>query len=251
MNAPSPLMVTVEPDLNERGINRGLSPFIRSFVRRQGRLTPAQQRALTTAWRAYGVEVGVTPLDFTVLFGRQAPLVLEIGFGDGQALVTMASSNPREDYLGLEVYRPGIGHLLLRAEAMKLPNIRIICADAVEVLQQQIRDECLDRIQIFFPDPWPKRRHRKRRLLQAPFVSLLVQKLKVKGQLHIATDCADYAGSILAVLSATPGLINQASNGGFMPRSQQRPVTKFEERGLRLGHPIWELLFARSRDEKD
>ena len=217
---------------------------IRSFVRREGRMTHAQRRALTALWQRFGVEADA-PLDSMALFGRRAPLVLEIGFGDGEALATMASTDPMANYLGLEVHRPGIGHLLLRAEALALTNLRVMCADAVEVLEWQMPDDCLDRVQIFFPDPWPKARHHKRRLIQPSFVMLLVHKLKSGGQLHIATDCEDYAHSILDLLKVTPGLVNQADGNGFAPRPTYRPATRFEQRGQRLGHQVRDILFAR------
>ena len=181
------------------------------------------------------------------LFGRQAPLTLEIGFGNGESLAAMANEEPAVNYLGLEVHRPGIGHLLLCAEALALTNLRIMCADAVEVLERQVPDDCLDCVQIFFPDPWPKARHHKRRLIQPPFIALLVQKLKAGGRLHIATDCEDYAHSILNLLNATPALANQAVGNGFAPRPPYRPPTRFERRGWRLGHPSWDLLFTRRR----
>ncbi len=218
---------------------------IRSFVRREGRMTRAQHRALTALWQRFGVDAGAAPLDPIVLFGRRAPLVLEIGFGDGESLATMASADKAVNYLGMEVHRPGIGHLLLRAEALALINLRVMCADAVEVLERQMPEGCLDRVQIFFPDPWPKARHHKRRLIQTPFVTLLVRKLKSEGQLHIATDCEDYARSILNLLNATPELMNQATGNGFAPRPAYRPSTKFEQRGWRLGHQVWDILFAR------
>ncbi len=218
---------------------------IRSFVQRQGRITSAQQRALNESWKRFGVEANSRLLNPVQLFGRCAPLVLEIGFGDGESLVTMAAAHPELDYLGIEVHRPGIGHLLLRATAMQLSNLRILYADAVEILEQQVSDEGLDRIQIFFPDPWPKMRHRKRRLIQERLVTLLVKKLKPHGQLHIATDCEDYACSILALLNTTPGLTNTASDRGFAPRPAWRPLTKFEQRGQKLGHVIRDMLFTR------
>lgn len=218
---------------------------IRSFVRREGRMTRAQQRALTTLWQRFGVDAGAAPLDPIALFGRHAPLVLEIGFGDGESLATMASAEPGMNYLGVEVYHPGVGHLLLRAEALELTNLRVMCVNAVEVLEQQMPDRCLDRVQIFFPDPWPKARHHKRRLIQPSFVALLVRKLKSGGQLHIATDCEDYARSILGILHATPELTNQAPGNGFMARPVHRPSTRFERRGWALGHQVGEVLFAR------
>lgn len=223
--------------------SRALQP-IRSFVRREGRITPAQQRALVKYGQQFGVDAGATLLDPTVLFGRCAPLVLEIGFGDGESLATQAATQPEYNYLGIEVYRPGVGHLLLRAAQLQLTNLRILCADALEVLERQWPDQSLDRMQIFFPDPWPKARHHKRRLIQAQRLALLVRKLKWQGQLHIATDCEDYAWAMLELLNATPELIN-ASGTGFAPRPAWRPLSKFEQRGQRLGHVIRDLLFIR------
>ena len=218
---------------------------IRSFVRRGGRITQAQQRALAEYWPRFGIDNDALLLNPSHWFGRCAPLVLEIGFGDGESLVAMAAAHPDWDYLGIEVHRPGIGHLLLRATELQLTNLRVLCADAVETLEQRIPDECLDRMQIFFPDPWPKLRHQKRRLIQAQRIGLLVRKLKVNGQLHIATDCPDYAQSILDLCNATPELANTANDRGFVPRPVWRPLTKFEQRGQRLGHVIRDVLFVR------
>ena len=219
---------------------------IRSFVRREGRMTRAQRRAFAECWARFGVDAGAAMLEPEWLFGRRAPLVLEIGFGDGESLVAMAMAHPEMDYLGIEIHRPGIGHVLLRAEALELSNLRIMCADAVEVLRQ-LPDESLARIQIFFPDPWPKTRHHKRRLIQSSFVMPLVSKLKWAGQLHVATDCEDYAHSILNVLRAVPELTNAADGDGFAARPAYRPLTRFERRGRRLGHEVWDVLFARSQ----
>ncbi|MFO1371713.1 MAG: tRNA (guanosine(46)-N7)-methyltransferase TrmB [Candidatus Competibacteraceae bacterium] len=218
---------------------------IRSFVRRTSRLTRAQQRALTELWNRFGIEENTALLVPEVLFGRQAPLILEIGFGDGESLAAMAQVNPQVDYLGIEVHRPGVGHLLLRAEALSLSNLRVLCADAVGVLEKQLPDGCLERIQIFFPDPWPKARHHKRRLIQPLFAALLARKLKLTGQLHIATDWKDYADHILNTLSAVHELVNTATTGGFVPRPKHRLLTKFEERGQRLGHGVWDMVFER------
>ncbi|HRF62382.1 MAG TPA: tRNA (guanosine(46)-N7)-methyltransferase TrmB [Candidatus Competibacter sp.] len=217
---------------------------IKSFVRREGRITAAQQRALAQLWERFGLEVSGT-FEPEQWFGRQAPLVLEIGFGDGESLATMCAANPCTDFIGIEVHRPGIGHLLLRAAELGLTNLRLICLDAVEVLQQYLPDECLDRVQIFFPDPWPKTRHHKRRLIQPVFVSLLAKKIKSTGLLHIATDCENYAYSILEVLRTTPELQNIKADNGFAECPAYRPTTKFEQRGKRLGHPVWEILFTR------
>lgn len=226
-------------------LHANVLPRIHSFVRREGRMTRAQQRALAQCWARFGVDAGAVLLDPEALFGRRAPLVLEIGFGDGESLAAMAVAHPQWDYLGIEVHRPGIGHLLLRATKLQLTNLRVLCADAVEVLERHLPDACLDRIQIFFPDPWPKARHHKRRLVQARPVALLVRKLKAGGQLHVATDCEDYAYSMLELFNATPALTNTAEGGGFATRPIWRPLTKFEQRGQRLGHVIRDLLFVR------
>lgn len=216
-----------------------------SFVRREGRLTRGQQRALTELWSRFGIDASSATLIPEVAFGRQAPLVLEIGFGDGESLVAMAQANPDIDYLGIEVHRPGVGHILLRAEALGLRNLRVMCADAVEILEKQVSDNCLSRIQIFFPDPWPKARHHKRRLIQPLFVALLVRKLKPSGRVHIATDWKDYACHILKTLSVTHELKNVAAEGGFAPRPAYRPLTRFERRGQRLGYGVWDVIFER------
>ncbi len=226
-------------------LNTGALRRIRSFVRREGRMTGAQRRALMECWEPFGVEAGAMLLEPEILFGRRAPLVLEIGFGDGESLAAMAAAHPEWDYLGIEVHRPGIGHLLLRATELQLTNLRILCADAVEALEWRLPDECLDRMQIFFPDPWPKVRHHKRRLVQAQRVALLVSKIKPHGQLHVATDCEDYACAMLDLFNATPGLVNTADGGEFAPRPAWRPLTKFEQRGQRLGHVIRDLVFIR------
>lgn len=238
----SPLQNRVTSDHS----NTGKLRRIHSFVRREGRMTGAQQRALMEYWESFGVKAGAVLLEPENLFGRRAPLVLEIGFGDGESLAAMAAVRPEWDYLGIEVHRPGIGHLLLQAKKLQLTNLRILCADAVEVLERQLPDECLDRMQIFFPDPWPKTRHHKRRLIQAQRVALLVRKIKPHGQLHIATDCEDYACAVLDLFNTTPELVN-AAGGGFAPRPAWRPLTKFEQRGQRLGHVIRDLLFIRRK----
>jgi tRNA (guanine-N7-)-methyltransferase len=208
-------------------------------------MTHAQRRAFAEWWERFGIEAGHIPLEPESVFGRRAPLVLEVGFGDGESLAALAMAHPELDYLGIEVHRPGVGHLLLRAAALGLTNVRVMCADAVEVLEQQLPDQCLDRVQIFFPDPWPKTRHHKRRLIQPPFVALLARKLKPAGQLHVATDCEQYARAILDLLDQTPEWVNRAADKGFVPHPAQRPPTKFELRGRRLGHAVWDLLFVK------
>lgn len=216
-----------------------------SFVRREGHLTAGQQRALDTLWDRFGIDFTSNLLDLDSLFGRRVPRVLEIGFGNGESLATMAQAHPDIDYLGIEVHRPGLGHLLIQAEAGGLSNLRVMCSDAVEALKYQIPDTALDHIQIFFPDPWPKKRHHKRRLIQPPFVALLARKLKAGASLHLATDWEDYALHMLKALEMSDDFVNSAGDGGFTPRPAYRPVTKFERRGERLGHGIWDLIFER------
>ena len=218
---------------------------IRSFVRREGRLTKGQQRALETLWPRYGVDNDGGVLDLPALFGRDNPKVLEIGFGNGSSLAQMAAAFPDNDYLGIEVHRPGVGALLLLMEEQGLSNIRVLCADAVEVIKRRIPDAALDRVQLFFPDPWHKTRHHKRRIVQADFVALIARKLKPGGVFHLATDWEDYARQMLAVMSAAPGFCNQAGDDQYAPRPETRPLTKFEQRGQRLGHGVWDLLFER------
>ena len=220
---------------------------IRSFVRREGRITKAQERALTELWPRYGVDAGDAPLDFRALFGRAAPVHVEIGFGNGDVLAAMAARHPEYDYLGIEVHRPGIGALLRRLEAAGLGNARVMRADAKEVLARNIPDAALSAVYIFFPDPWPKKRHHKRRLIQPEFAELVRRKLQPGGMLHLATDWRDYAEQMLDVLSQTPGFENTAAAGAFAPRPEERPLTKFEQRGKRLGHEVYDLSFRRSQ----
>ncbi len=218
---------------------------IRSYVRREGRITRAQQRALTELWPHYGIDRGETPLDLEAAFARPAPVMLEIGFGNGDALAAMAAAHSQHNYLGIEVHRPGVGSLLLKLERQAIANVRVICADATQVLQQNIADGVLAAVYIFFPDPWPKKRHHKRRLLQAAFIQLLRLKLTPGGRLHVATDWQDYAESVMAVLEAAPGFVNVAGRGEYAPRPEYRPETRFERRGQRLGHGVWDLIFER------
>lgn len=217
---------------------------IRSFVLRQGRMTPAQRIALDTLWEHYGVESGTDFLDLDAVFGRTAPRILEIGFGMGDSLAEMAEAHPEQDYLGIEVHRPGVGNLLKILNARQLTNVRLISADAVEVLNQQIDDASLNAVYLFFPDPWPKRRHSKRRIVQTSFAALIARKLKPGGCFHLATDWEDYAGQMLQVLSAAPEFVNAAGADNYAPRPDYRPLTKFERRGRRLGYQVWDLIFT-------
>jgi tRNA (guanine-N7-)-methyltransferase len=216
---------------------------IRSYVLRQSRVSPAQQRACETLLPRFGIAYAAHALDLDQAFGRIAPKILEIGFGMGDSTATIALAHPEYDYLALEVHTPGVGNLLKLIDAQQISNIRIIQHDAVEVLRDMIGNETLDGVHIFFPDPWHKARHNKRRLIQAPFIAQLVQKLKSGGYIHVATDWQDYAEQVLAVLAAEPLLENTAKD--YAPRPDYRPLTKFEQRGLRLGHGVWDLVFRR------
>jgi tRNA (guanine-N7-)-methyltransferase len=216
---------------------------IRSFVLRQGRASEAQLNAVERLLPVYGIPYATTPPDFDRVFGRQAPRVLEVGFGMGETTAEIAAAHPEIDYVGIEVHTPGVGALLRRLEQRALGNVRVIHHDAVEVLHHMIAPDSLAAIHVFFPDPWPKKRHHKRRLLQAPFVRLLAQRLRAGGTLHVATDWRDYAEHILAVLGSEPLLVNTATE--FAPRPQWRPITKFEGRGIRLGHERYDLVFRK------
>jgi tRNA (guanine-N7-)-methyltransferase len=218
---------------------------IRSFVTRAGRITAAQQRALETLWPKYGLDYRDEPLALAALFGRDAPCTLEIGFGNGANLVALARAHPERDYLGVEVHRPGVGRLLLALEQEELSNVRVVCHDAVEVLERQIAPGSLAEILILFPDPWPKKRHHKRRLVQPAFLALAERALAAEGMLRLATDWEPYALEMLAHLSAAPRLSNLAAGGGFVARPAERAPTRFELRGTRLGHEVWDLAFAR------
>jgi len=217
---------------------------IRSFVLRQGRLTAAQQRAIETAMPRYGVPYAPQMLALDALFGRkESPKVLEIGFGMGDSTAAIAAANPDIDYLGIEVHGPGVGNLLRLIEASDLKNVRLIQHDAVEVLNNMIADGSLDGVHIFFPDPWHKKRHHKRRLIQGAFINMLCSKLKAGAYLHVATDWQEYAEWVLEVLNAEPLLQNTAAD--YAPRPDYRPLTKFEKRGINLGHGVWDLIFLR------
>ncbi|MBB6056284.1 tRNA (guanosine(46)-N7)-methyltransferase TrmB [Tolumonas osonensis] len=217
---------------------------IRSFVRREGRLTKGQERALQELWPVMGVEFRDEMLDLAQLFGREAPVVLEIGFGMGKSLVEMAAAAPEKNFIGIEVHRPGVGACLSSAQDAGITNLRLFCHDAVEVLGQMIPDESIDTLQLFFPDPWHKARHHKRRIVQPAFVQMLRPKLKIGGVFHMATDWENYAEHMLEVMNAAEGFVNTVE-GDYAPRPDSRPLTKFEQRGHRLGHGVWDLLFAR------
>ncbi len=220
---------------------------VRSFVRRAGRVTAAQSRALKDLWPIYGVEAPDGALNLDQLFDRTASRICEVGFGNGEALAALAAARPETDFLGIEVHEPGIGHLLLAIERQRLTNIRLIRHDAVEVLRDWLPPACLDRLHLFFPDPWPKKRHHKRRIVQPEFLDLVAQSLRPGGVLHMATDWQPYAEQMLELADACSELRNLAGTGQFSPRPRERPETRFERRGRRLGHGVWDLLYERKK----
>ena len=219
-------------------------PPIRSYVLRQGRFSPGQQRAYEELLPRFGVAYRREPLDFAELFGRTAPVVAEIGFGMGETTARIADENRGIDYLAMEVHAPGVGSLLRQVEERALTTIRIVRHDAVEVMRDMVPEGSLAGLHVFFPDPWPKKRHHKRRLIQPAFARLAAERLAPGCYIHVATDWEEYAQHVLEVLSATPLLANTAE--AFAPRPATRPETKFERRGLRLGHGVWDIVFTRS-----
>ena len=218
---------------------------IRSYVMRTGRMTSGQSRALTELWPRYGVDYSPAPLSLDALFGRQAPRTLEIGFGNGEHLASLAAAHPERDYLGIEVHRPGVGHLLMLAGDAGVSNLRVSDHDAVEVLRDQIPPASLAEVLVLFPDPWHKKRHHKRRLIQPPFVELLASRLQAGGVLRLATDWENYAQQMLDVLRGAAYFENLSPTGNWVSRPEERAPTRFEKRGARLGHGVWDLAFRR------
>jgi tRNA (guanine-N7-)-methyltransferase len=224
-------------------VTEGQHRPIRSFVLRVSRTSNAQRRAVDELLPRFGIAFDPRALDLDAVYGRRAPRVLEIGFGMGEALAELAQTNPERDFLGIEVHTPGVGNLLKLLDANGLTNVRVISHDAVEVLTHMIAPDSFDGVHIFFPDPWPKKRHHKRRLIQPAFVQLLASRIRPGGYLHLATDWVEYAAQMLAVASAEPSLANTVAD--YAPRPESRPHTKFEERGIRLGHEVRDLLFRK------
>ncbi len=217
---------------------------IRSYVLRAGRITPAQKRALEELMPRYGIPYAEAPLDLDRVFGRTAPRVFEIGFGNGDTLVELAAREPGRDFIGAEVHPPGVGHCLLEVESRGLTNVRVIAHDAVEVLAHQFAPASLDEVLLYFPDPWPKKRHHKRRILQPAFAALVTDRLKPGGRFRLATDWEPYAAWMLEVLDASPALANTAPGGGCVERPE-RGATRFERRGRRLGHQVFDLEYVK------
>ncbi len=215
---------------------------VRSFVLRQGRITPAQQNAFDAHWSRFGLDYRPEQLDPAAIFPRVAPLVLEIGFGNGAQLLHAATNEPDKNFIGIEVHRPGVGRLMNGLADANVGNVRISNHDAVEVLMHQIADGALAEVRIYFPDPWPKKRHHKRRLVQPEFVTLLASRVASGGLLHLATDWAEYAEHMLAVVDENPDWINRAGPGAYSAQPEWRINTHFEKRGQRLGHGVWDLL---------
>ncbi|MGY6274409.1 tRNA (guanosine(46)-N7)-methyltransferase TrmB [Methylomonas sp. MgM2] len=217
---------------------------IRSFIRRQGRATSGQKQALDNHWDKYCLSPQ-DGLNLSRAFGREAPLIVEIGFGNGASLADMAAANPDLNYLGIEVHRPGVGHLIMLLQERDIGNVRIYHHDAIEILEQKIPDRSIAGVHLFFPDPWHKRRHHKRRIVRPSFLALLNEKLMPGAYFHAATDWQNYAETMLAILSADAGLRNNSPTGDYCPRPDYRPLTKFENRGLKLGHGVWDLIFTK------
>ncbi len=218
---------------------------VKSFVLRAGKITPGQQKSLESLLPVHGIEHVSSLVDLNVVFGRDSPKIIEIGFGMGKSTSQTAIANPDFDYLGIEVHPPGVGSLLMEIDQYKIDNVKVIRYDAVKVIKDMIMDNSIHGFHIFFPDPWHKKRHNKRRIIQATFIELLCSKLKPGGYIHLATDWEDYAIWMLDILNSNPKLINTSATGDYVPRPLQRPETKFEQRGLSLGHGVWDLIFKK------
>ena len=238
-------MVEKKESLSSKKSSTELKP-IRSFVLRQGRMTSAQRKAIDDHWPDFVLEVGQGMIKPEKIFNRNAPLVLEIGFGNGDSLLKMMSDNPEKNFIGIEVHRPGVGSLINKAVENKQTNLKVYCEDAILVMQNSIPDKSLDCVQVFFPDPWHKRKHKKRRLVQEDFVKQIASKLKPDGKFHLATDWQDYAEQIMKVISKNDKFINQSGPGQYSERPDKRALTKFESRGQRLGHGVWDIIFSRA-----
>lgn len=233
--------------MSQKPTNHDPKPLrkVRSFVKRTGRLSESQREALETLWPKWGLEAQASSYDWQAVFGRQAEVVLDIGFGMGHSLLALAESHPHQNFVGIEVHESGVANVLKGIEEKQLSNIRLFQGDAVDLLQQCFADHCLAKVLLFFPDPWHKKRHHKRRLVQQDFIALLEQKLIDQGVFHVATDWQAYAQHVLEMMAECPGFVNQVPSGGYNQRPPQRPLTKYEQRGLKLGHQIWDLIFQK------
>ena len=220
---------------------------IRSFVKREGRLTTGQQQAIDTQWPEFGVDYSTVKINPNDIFKRDAKTILEIGFGNGESLWKMAQACPENNYLGIEVHRPGVGHLLRLVESSHCKNIRVSNYDAIDVLQNQIADSSIDRVQLFFPDPWHKKKHNKRRIVQENFLIEVARILKPNGTFHLATDWEHYAKQMLSTLNTSELFKNLSADNTYIEKPVERPTTKFEKRGQKLGHGVWDLLFQKNK----
>ncbi len=240
-------MLMTQPESVSSSSSRTIRRSIRSFVLRAGRLTASQKTALETLWPVYGIERGTSPLDFDSLFGNSAPVTLEIGYGMGGSLAEMAQAEPHKNFVGIEVHPPGIGNLLKLIQQEKLSNLRLLDDDAVHILKHRIVDSSLERVHLYFPDPWHKKKHHKRRIVQADFVERVADKLTQNGIFHLATDWQDYAEQMVEVVQACPRFQNLSgsSQTPYVDRPKHRPVTKFEKRGIKLGHGVWDLIYKK------
>jgi len=221
---------------------------IQSFVKRSGRLSKGQSLGLNELWADYGINVDKTLLNFEEVFGNQSEVTLEVGFGNGDSLLEMAIHEPGQNFLGIEVYEAGVGRLVNEASKKSINNLRVIKEDAVEVLENNIPDDSISNFQLFFPDPWHKKRHHKRRIVQKSFLDLLSRKLKDSGMVHVATDWEEYAEHIMEALESHPHFKNCAGDQMYSERPQYRPLTKFENRGQKLGHGVWDIIFTKTRE---
>ena len=221
---------------------------VRSFVRRAGRITASQKNALRELWPVYGIDYDTTELNLATVFGREAPCTMEIGYGDGETLVAQANAHPDQNFVGVEIYAPGVGHILISIKRENLSNVRLIREDAVDVLTYQITLASLDSVNLFFPDPWPKKKHHKRRIVQPGFARLVASRLKPGGRFHLATDWVPYAEHMLEVLSSCEYLDNCSASNNYVERPDTRPRSKFEQRGQKLGHEVRDLLFVRNEN---
>ena len=226
------------------------SRHVRSFVRRIGRITPSQQRAFDAHWDNYGIDYTGEPRDFLAVFGRDAPLIVEIGFGNGEQLLHASAAEPNSNFIGIEVHTPGVGRLMNGLAAQDLHNTRIYAYDAVDILRDEIGSETLAEVRIYFPDPWPKARHNKRRLIQPDLVGLVASRLRTGGLLHVATDWEAYAEHIRDVLEAAPDFVNTSAPGAPIARPEWRIETHFERRGLKLGHGVWDFVYRRESNAR-
>lgn len=237
--------MTINKKQNEKQINKPVRREIKSYILRQGRVTKAQQYALENLWGDYGIDFSKQIVNVETLFNNQNNTILEIGFGNGESLLQQAINQPENNFIGIEVHGPGVGHLIHLAHTQNINNIKVIQHDAIEVLKHQIADSSIQQVQLFFPDPWHKKRHQKRRIVNSAFISLIHQKLKTKGVFHMATDWQHYAEQMLQQMDSEERFSNSAGKGNYSPNCGDRCETKFERRGQKLGHGVWDLIYIK------